>query len=259
MALKHKIDEAAFKKLPKDVQAEYKKADGGEEYVLDVEGLEDTGTLKRAKEHEVERRKEAEKKLKDLQTKMDEVNTELEELRDTKAKAGDAVAAAEKKAADKLAKREKELSEQSAALQRALEEQMVTNVATGIATELAGDNAELLLPHIQKRLVAEFKDGKVATKIRGADGEVSAMTADELKKEVLSSGKFAAVVVASKGSGSGGAGPRRGAGGNPTQKKLSEMTATEEAAFAREHPDKYKEMVAAEPVGFTPAHAAAKT
>lgn len=258
MALKHKIDEAAFKKLPKDVQAEYKKAEGSEDYVLEVEGLEDTGALKRAKEHETERRKKAEKDLKDLETKVEEAQAELAELRDTKAKAGDAVASETKKWEAKLAKREKELADANGSLQKALQDQMVANVAMSVATELAGDNAELLLPHIQKRLVAEFKDGKVATKVLGADGEVSALTTDELKKEVLSSGKFAAVVVASKGSGSGGAGSRKGAGGSPATKKLSEMTATEEATFAREHPDKYKEMAAAEPVGFKPATAPAR-
>lgn len=258
MALKHKIDEAAFKKLPKDVQAEYKKADGSEDYVLDVEGLEDTGALKRAKEHETERRKKAEKDLKDLETKVEEAQNELSELREAKAKGGDAVAAETKKWEAKLQKREKELADANGALQKALQEQMVNNVAMQVATELAGDNAEILLPHITRRLTAEFKDGKVATAVLGADGQPSATTVDELKKEVLSSGKYAAVVVASKGSGSGGAAPRRGAGGNPTQKKLSEMTATEEATFAREHPDKYKEMVAAEPVGFKPATSATK-
>lgn len=250
MALKHKIDEAAFKKLDKSIQAEYVKDKEGEGYTLDVDGLEDTGALKRAKEHEVEKRKEADKKAKELQTKLEETEQELETLRTERAKGGDKVAETEKAWKEKLAKREKELQDQIAATQKALQSQMVDSVAMTIATELAGENAELLLPHITKRLSAEIKDGKAVTKVLGTDGETSAMTPEELKKEILSSGKFSAVVVASKGSGAGGSGPRKGAGGPGAPKKLSEMTATEEAAFARDNPDKYREMVANEPVRF---------
>lgn len=248
MALKHKIDEAAFKKLDKVIQAEYKKGEEDGEYVLDVEGGEDTGALKRAKEHEVEKRKEAQKKLTELQAKLDETNSELETLRTDRAKGGDKVAETEKAWKEKLTKREAELTKQIEATQKALQTQMVDNVALTLSTELAGDNAELLLPHITKRLTAEIKDGKAVTRILGPDGEVSALTVDELKKEVLSSGKFSAVIVASKGSGSGGAGQRKGAGGSPTTKKLSEMTATEEAKFANENPVEYQKMVAENPV-----------
>lgn len=250
MALKHKIDAEAFKKLPKEIQTEYIKDTEGDSYTLDVDGLEDTGALKRAKEHEAQRRKDAEQKLKDAEAKVEEAQTELADLREAKAKGGDAVAVETKKWEAKLAKREKELVDANGTLQKALQEQMVGNVALGLATELAGDNAEILLPHITKRLAAEFKDGKVSTVVLGVDGQPSATTVDELKKEVLSSGKFAAVVVASKGSGTGGAGSRKGAGGTSAPKKLSEMTATEEATFARENPEKYQEMVAAEPVRF---------
>ncbi len=256
MALKHKINSAAYAKLDKIIQDEYKK--DGEDFVLDVDGLEDTGTLVRAKEHEVNRRKTAEQKVKDAEQKALDIQAELEELREAKAKGGDAVSAAEKKAAEKLAKREKELTDANAALQKALEEQMVTTVAGNLASELAGENSELLLPHLSKRLVAVYKDGKVTTAVLGADGQPSAVTLDELKKEVLSSPKFATVVVASKGSGSGGTGPRKGAGGSGAAKKLSEMTATEEATFARESPVEYQKMIAAEPVGFQPPATRAK-
>ena len=250
MALKHKITDAEFKKLDKLIQAEYKKGEEDGEYVLDVDGLEDTGALKRAKEHEAEKRKEAQKALKDLQAKLDETNTELETVRSERAKGGDKVAETEKAWKDKLAKREAELQKEIDATQKALQTQMVDNVALAMATDLAGENAEILLPHITRRLTAEVKDGKASTKVLGPDGEVSAITPDELKKEILSSGKFAAVVVASKGSGAGGSGPRKGAGGSNTPKKLSEMSATEEASFARENPEKYREMAAAEPVRF---------
>lgn len=250
MALKHKIDEAAFKKLDKSIQAEYTKDKEGEGYTLDVEGLEDTGALKRAKEHEAEKRKEAQTALKKVQDDLKAAQDELEEVRSERAKGGDKVAETEKAWKTKLEKREKELQDQITTTQKALQTQMVDSVALSIATELAGENAELLLPHVTKRLTAEVKEGKAVTKVLGTDGEVSAMTPEELKKEILSSGKFSAVVVASKGSGASGSGSRKGAGGSGAPKKLSEMTATEEAAFARDNPDKYREMVANEPVHY---------
>lgn len=247
--LAYKIDHKAFKKLNKVVQDEYKKDDEANEesgYTLDVDGLEDTGALKRAKDHEAQKRKDADKKAKELQEKLDEVNEELTTLRDEKAKGGDAVSQAEKKLQEKHAKEVKKLQDEAAALSKALQEHAVENVARGLATELAGDNAELLIPHIQRRLVGGFKDGKVNTSVLDASGAESALTVEELKKEFSTSPKFSAVLVASKGSGAGGTGPRKGAGGAPGAKKLSEMTATEEAAFANQNPAEYQRMLAAE-------------
>lgn len=244
MALKFKIDQAAFDGLAEHFQKEYKKQDDGS-YTLDVEGGEDTGALKRAKEHEKGLRKKAEDDLKALKDKLAEKETELEELQTDRAKKGDKSAEVEQAWKKKLADREKELLGQIEATQKALRNQMEDSVASGLAAELAGDNAELLLPHLKGRLRAEIVDGKAVTKILDPEGNVSALTMDELKKEVLSSPKFSAVVIASKGSGGGAGGARKGAGGTQ-KKKLSEMTATEEALFARENPQEYQKMIASE-------------
>lgn len=244
MALKHKIDEDAFKKLSKELQGEYKKNDDGD-YTLDVEGLDDTGALKRAKDHEKEQRKAAEKAAKEAQAKFDELQAEMEALRTEKIRGGDKVTEVEKAWQAKLAKREKELQDKVDASEKALKAQMVDAVANSMAAKLAGEHAEVLLPHIQRRLVADIVNGKAVTKIIGPDGEVSAMTLPELEKDFLSSDKFSAVVIGSKASGGGTGGQRKGASGTQ-KKKLSEMTATEEAIFARQSPEEYKTMIAAE-------------
>ena len=73
MALKRKIDKAAFDKLSKDIQAEYVEKDG--EYVLDVDGGDDdTGALRRAKDRAVQERKDAEKRAREAEEKLAELD-----------------------------------------------------------------------------------------------------------------------------------------------------------------------------------------
>lgn len=246
MAIKFKLTEEEYTALPKHFKDEYKKQDDGS-YVVDLEGAEDTGALKRAKDHEKAERTKAQKALKEALDKQAEIETELTELREAKGKTADKdVAATEKAWQAKLAKREKELTDQLGSVQKALKDTMETGVATSLAVELAGDNAELLTPHLAKRLRAEIVDGKAVTRVLDENGEVSALTPAELKKEILSSDKFAALVIGSKASGGGAAGARKGAGGSGTKKKLSEMSATEEAQFANANPAEYQKLVAAE-------------
>ena len=61
MALKRKITKADYDKLAADLKTEY-VADGDDNYRLDLDGEEDTGALKRAKDRETQLRKDAEKK-----------------------------------------------------------------------------------------------------------------------------------------------------------------------------------------------------
>jgi hypothetical protein len=241
MALKKQIDEATWKKLSEHLQGEYKKNDDGS-YTLDVEGDEDTGALKRAKDHEKEQRKAAEALLRETKKKLDDLTEEHETLQtQMKTKGDERLTATEKAWQAKLAKREQELNDQLGTLQKVLKANTVDTVAMQLATELAGDNAEIMLPHIQRRLSADIVDGKAVTKVLGADGSVSALNPDELKKEFLSNTRFSAIVVGSKASG-GGAGGTRKSGSVP--KKLSEMSATEEAQFANANPGDYARMVA---------------
>ena len=241
--LKLKLTKEQYNALTAPVKEHYKL--DGEEAVLDVDGLEDTGALKRAKDHEKEQHGLTKGKLKETMDQLKELQTQMEELRAEKIRGGDKVAETEKAWQTKLTKREQELQAQIESANKALRSHMEDSVATALAAKLAGDNAELLLPHIQKRLRAEVgADGKAVTRVLDASGEVSAMTLAELEKEVSTSGRFSAVLVASKASGGGTPGARKGAGGAQT-KTLKEMTATEEAQFARAHPEEYKNMIAA--------------
>lgn len=248
MALKRKLTEEDYNKLSKDLKEYYKKADGGDEYILETEGDEDTGALKRAKDHEKGLRQKAEKELRELKEAQTTLQEELDALKagneDTKkGKKGDtdAVEAAWKA---KHEKEVKKLTDQITALQDKMKASAVEAAATKMAAELAGDNAELILPHIQRRLQAELTEGVVNLKVMGSDGQVSALTPAELQKEFLSNEKFSTIVVGSKASGGGAAGARKG--GGAAKKKLSEMTATEEAQFANSDPAGYAAQLKAE-------------
>lgn len=178
--------------------------EGDEGFTLIVDGVEDTGALKRAKEHEKEARKEAETKAAEYQAKLDEAMSKLEEINNERSRKSGDVEALEKSWSEKYTKREGELTQQVETLQSNLREMLVDNVAGRMAAELAVEGAsEVLLPHIQKRLAVEERDGKSVTVVKDVNGKPSATTLDELKEEFTNSPMFASVVVGSKGSGGG--------------------------------------------------------
>ena len=77
MAMKFRVTKTELEKLAPHYQSEYIEKDGA--YILDVEGGEDTGALKRAKDREKAARIAAE-------TKLNEVEGELDTLKSQKVK-----------------------------------------------------------------------------------------------------------------------------------------------------------------------------
>ncbi len=75
-------------------------------------------------------------------------------------------------------------------------------------------------------------------RVLAEDGSASTASLADLQKEFLDNPAHKEIIVAKTGSG-GGATHTPGSGGGATVKKLSQMTATEEAAFERENPDAY--------------------
>lgn len=225
--MKFKITKAEFDKLPEGFQAEYTEKDG--EYILSVEGGEDTGALKRAKDHEKERRQKAEQKARDLEDQLGEVQTELDEVISNKADNPNL----EKKWQEKYDKREKELTDESGELRTEINRLLVDNVAESMARDLS-DSPGVILPHLKSRLTVEMVDGKAVTKVKDSDGELSALTLDELKNEFSSNDDFASVIRGSKGSGSGANGGQGGGGGNNTEKPdFTTATPAEKAAYLK--------------------------
>jgi hypothetical protein len=221
MALKAILD--SIDGLPADVAKEYKENDDGK-FVLDVEGLEDTGALKRAKDHEKSRRQKAESKAAELESKLADLQEQLDGLDDPgKNKADD-------KQRIKLEQKIKELESTLTSREQALFGEITRLTSDTQAAALAAslsDSPNLLLPHIKSRLVTEMVEGKAVVKVRDADGDIGSMTIEDLKKEFSSNKEYSAIIRGSEGSGSGAPGGGKGGGGERKPLDYSKATPKE--------------------------------
>lgn len=133
---------------------------------------------------------------------------------DAARKSGD-VSALDKSWQEKYAKAEAEYGAKLTAAQQQLQTVLVDNVAQKAAMDIAVDAecAELLADKLRGSLGLAEVDGKMQTVVFDADGKRSALTVDELKKQLVA--KYPRLV---KGNPAGGAGgfpqPAGGAGGS---------------------------------------------
>lgn len=214
MALKRKITKAEFDKLSAELQAEYVEKDG--DYVLDVDGDEDVGPLRRAKDRAIQERDEARRKAREAEDKL----AELDE-NDAK-KTGDI----EKLEAKWKKDKDDAVAEVQGKLDRAnayVTNQLVDAQAKAMAAEISTSPA-LLQPHIRARLQADIGDWAEGhtpqTTILDGKGEASNMNLDGLKKEFVDNKEFAPIIRASKASGGGAPGQNKGRiGGAGTQQQ----------------------------------------
>lgn len=223
MPLKYQID--SLEGLDEATQALYTEKDG--KYVLKVEGLpepEDTSGLKRKVEELLEESKAA----KEAKRKAEE---EAERAREEKArKDGDH---------ETLAKQYEEkyntLTQQLEAERQERARDAVRSESIKLAASLAeGANAELLSEFIQRRL--RYDEGKV--KVTDAEGNLTISSIDDLKTEFRNDPRYAALITATKGSGSGAGGQGGGApqgGKNPWKKDTFNLT--EQARIKKENPE----------------------
>lgn len=196
MALKRKLTSAEFDKLSDAMKGEYKK--DGENYVLDVEGDEDTGALRRANERnkiEADEAKAAAKKAAD----------ELAALKETGARNSGDVAALDASWKEKFKTQETAHKEANGKLTGMLDTQLRQNVAKELAGKIS-NAPSLLLPHILPRIKVDLTGETPVTQILDAQGKLSALTLEDLQKELVANKDFAPIIVANRGSGSGGAG-----------------------------------------------------
>lgn len=191
MALKLKISKADYDKLPADIRSEY-VADG-DDFKLDVVGLEDTGALKRAKDREKELRIEAEERAK-------KAEDELEKLSGDDARKKGDIDTLEKSWQRKQDEQKADYEAKIAKRDAALKKTLLDDTARKIATEISNAPA-LLIPHIKARLQADLDSDEPTTKVLDANGAVSTASLDDLKKEFVANKDFSAIIIAGKGSG----------------------------------------------------------
>lgn len=189
MALKKKISKAEFEKLADHLKTEY--VERGDGYILDLEGDD---VLERAKEHEKELRKAAEAEAKQLKERLATMDDEGMRKR------GD-IEALDKSWGEKLAAREKELNEKLGKRDSHLKGTLVDAVAQKIASTIS-TSPSLIMPHIKSRLVADLDGETPMTKVLDKNGQLSALTIEELQNEFVTNPEFGAIIIGSKATGS---------------------------------------------------------
>lgn len=236
--MKRKITQAEFDALSEALQALYKK--DGDVFILELEDDESFTALKDEKRREKEARELAEAELA-KRKKADEAAAEALRLeREKAAKAAGDVEALETSWKEKHEKDVAAARSEGEAAKLALKGIFINKVAQDIASAIS-TVPDLLVDRIRSRLDLEITDGVPITRVLDVNGKPSALSLEDLKKEFVDNKSYAAIIKASDANG-GGAGEGNDGNGVPS-KKLSEMTATEEAKFANEHPTEYQRMV----------------
>lgn len=196
MALKRTVSKEEHAKLDEGIKGLY--IEDGDGFRLDLDGGEDTGALKRAKDREVQLRKDAETKLREAQERLDELSGN-----DAK-KRGD-IEALEKSWKEKNDKLSTESQAQINKLKASTEKHLRDGNARAIAAKIS-NAPELLYPHLVSRMTVDYDGDEPKLRILDAEGKPSAMTIDELSAEFVANKNYAAIMVASKASGGGAPG-----------------------------------------------------
>lgn len=216
------------------VRALYTEKDG--KFVLGIEGLpqpEDVSGLKAKVDELLGEKKAAEKKAREAE---EAARLEREEL----ARKSGNVEELEKSWSEKYNRREAELNgmleQERGTLSTQIRDLTVGRTATDIASALAiPGSAKALLPHIERRLSVEQRDGKPVVVVLDQQGKLSAATLDELKAEFANDTAFAPLIAGSKASGGGAAGA--GGGGGAAKGKIGGTKEERQAAIASRFPD----------------------
>ncbi|SCZ74106.1 MULTISPECIES: hypothetical protein [unclassified Pseudomonas] len=223
--LKFQLD--TLEGVDESVRAFYTEKDG--KYVLGIEGLpqpEDVSGLKsKVEELLAEKKSEADKR------KAAEEQARLE--REEALRKSGNVEELEKSWSEKYSRREAELNGQleseRSTLQGQIRDLTVGRTATEIATTLAiPGSAKALLPHIERRLSVEQRDGKPTVVVLDQAGKLSATTLEELKSEFTKDPAFGPLIAGSKASGGGAGGAGNGGG---AALKRSEMSSVAKREF----------------------------
>lgn len=232
MGLKYQLD--TLDGLDDSVKSLYTEKEG--KFVLGIEGLpqpEDVSGLKSKVQELLDEKKAADKARKDAE---EQARLDREEA----ARKSGNVEELERSWTEKYNRREAELNgmldQERGTLGGQIRDLTVGRTATDIASALAVQgSAKALLPHIERRLGVEQRDGKPVVVVLDAQGKLSAATLDELKAEIANDAAFAPLIAGSKASG-GGAGGAGGGGGAP-KGNIGGTKAERTAAIASRFPD----------------------
>jgi hypothetical protein len=230
--MKRKISKAEFDALSDAMKAFYKLE--GADYLLQIEGEDDPAELRRARDREKQTAKEEKERADALQAKLDDI-TNVDAR-----KKGD-IDAIENSWKEKLRVKELELTTQLNRLKQQVNQLLVKSSIVKLASDVAGDNADLLMPHLEKRVVVEYDGDVPKLRILDAEGKPSALTIEELEKEIVANKKFASIIIASRASGGADSGNKNGnRSAVQDGKKFSELTEAERIDFHKRDPQGFE-------------------
>lgn len=208
MALKRKISKEEFDKLPDVLKSEYKEKNGS--YLADIEGDDEAViALRQAKDNEKNEHAKTKETLKNLQDQLDALSG------DKMRKDGD-VAALDKSWKEKLTARETELNNQISSLQNVVVKSQRDSVLSALAAKLIKpESHRLFKKSIEDRFNVEIGESGPVVRILDAHGKPSAMTIEDLEKEIIANKEYSPIVIGSRASGGVGDTPKKlfGAGG----------------------------------------------
>lgn len=232
--MKYKLTKEEFEALDEASQKEY--ALDGDTATLVIEGddaptAEALAKSEQKRQIEVEHRKAAEAKVREAEDRAAQLQKDLESAGDNKEQIEQIKADHAKQIEQMRTEREAEAAKVKQERNAAMVREEAEKFSNGHFT-IPG----LITDQVAKRLAVEEVDGKPVIRVINADGSPSTAALADLQKEFLDNKDFAPIIKANVGSG-GGASPNKG--GGATQKKLSEMNATEQAAFEKEDPEGY--------------------
>lgn len=236
MALKFKLDKAAYDELSDDMKANYSQVDGTDEYRLKVEGYDDPAELRRARDREKQAAAEAKARAAELEERLHKLEG------DDKRKRGDidALEKSWREQKDKaVGEKEAEIQKRDAIIQRVFR----TNVADAMARKISTVPVAMARM-IQDRLTVEIEDGEPVTRVLDKNGRPSAMTLTDLEKELVADPDLSGMIVGSKASGSGAT---ANSGGGAT-KKLHEMNDSERREWYERDPEGFKKAATAQTI-----------
>jgi hypothetical protein len=200
--------------LPESIQELYEQKDDG--FELKISGLPEQDEanlsgLKKKVEELLTESKAAKKKARDAISAAEQAQMES-------AKKGNDTEALHKSWEEKFNSRENEMQDHIGELTKTIVKLTSGQAASQIASEIAVQgSANVLLPHIERRLSTENRDGIPHIVVLDNDGHPSAMTVSELKKEFQNSASFAPLIVGTKANGAGRTGGKDSGGATSQQ------------------------------------------
>lgn len=233
--------------IPDHLKAEYKPREGGQGFVLDLEGGDDhpfVGELRRAKQREATEATQAKTALREITEKFtalsgdhEKLSKEFDErLRATVGNKEEDLQRLDAKWGEKLTKKDTEYKAQISQRDNALTKVLVMDQARAIVANLSpADPAyvDVILPHVVRRLAVELTGDGANTRVLDLDGKPSADSIAELTEHFKVDKRFAPLLTGSKATGgnANGGNAANGGGGAPTKIDLTKATMDEKLAY----------------------------